>query len=150
MMHSMRAVRRTGPRLVLTSIGRRLLAHPDRLWAAATRCLIGDGDSLGVAAREAAMVVLVDGRQLGREELARRVTTMLAGDGWHDPASGGAPVAPAVRVALADLWSRLSALGLLADERWLRPLRLSPIGQAAALAALQARAIRPRHAIGFG
>jgi len=96
------------------------------------------------------MVVLVDGRQIGREELTRRVSTVLAGEGWRDPTTGRPPSGPAVRTALADLWRTLRALGLLADDHWLRPLRLSPIGQAAAVAALRARAMRPRHTIGSG
>jgi len=75
---------------------------------------------------------------------------MLAGEGWRDPATGGTPDASSARTALGGRWSRLSALGLLADERWLRPLRLSSIGQAAALAALQAWAVRPRCTLATG
>ena len=146
----MGAVRRTGRRLVLTPLGRRLSAEPADLWAAAVGCLIGDDDTLGAATTEAAMVVLVDGRQIGREELTRRVSTVLAGEGWRDPTTGRPPSGPAVRTALADLWRTLRALGLLADDHWLRPLRLSPIGQAAAVAALRARATRPRHTMGYG
>ena len=150
MLRSMGAVRRIGRRLVLTPLGRRLSAKSDDLWAAAVGCLIGDGDSLGEAAREAAMAALVDGRQIGREELTRRVSSWLAGEGWRDPTTGGTPTGPTVRTALAELWRTLRALGLLTDDHWLRPLRLSPIGQAAAVAVLRARAIRPRHTIGFG
>jgi len=141
---SMGAVRRTGRRLVLTATGRRLLANPQQLWTAAASCLIGAGDTAQAAVAEAALVVLVDGRPIGREELTRAASGVLTSEG-----AGDAQV-PAVRAALAALSGRLQALGLLADERWLRPLRLPPIGQAAALSALQARATRPRHAIGFG
>jgi hypothetical protein len=150
MLRSMGAVRRTGRRLVPTPLGRRLLANPDDLWMAAATCLIGGEDSLGAAAREAALAILGDGRQVGREELTRRVATVLAGEGWRDPATGGRPSGPAVRTALAELWRSLRALGLTSDDQWLRPLRLSPIGQAAAVAALRARAIRPRHTFGLG
>ncbi|HEV2371388.1 MAG TPA: hypothetical protein VGS19_04385 [Streptosporangiaceae bacterium] len=147
---AMKALRRNGKRLVITSIGRQLLAHPERLWAAVAGGLVGDGEGPAEAAAEGALVVLAEGRQLGREELARRVGAMLAGEGWRDPATGGTPDASSVRTALRGLWIRLSALGLLADERWLRPLRLSTIGQAAVLAALQARAVRPRHTLAAG
>ena len=75
---------------------------------------------------------------------------MLTGEGWGDPASGGGLSGPAIRTALAELWRSLRALGLTSDDQWLRPLRLSPIGQAAAGAALRARAIRPRHTFGPG
>ena len=80
----------------------------------------------------------------------RRVATVLTGEGWHEPTTGGPPGGAAVRTALAQLWRSLRALGLTSDDQWLRPLRLSPIGQAAALAALRARAIRPRHTFGVG
>jgi hypothetical protein len=148
LLRSMGAVRRTGRRLTLTRRGRRLSADPDELWAAVVACLIGGGDSLGTAAREAALVVLVDGRQVGREELVRRVVAVLTGEDRRDPTTGGLASGPAVRTALAGLWRTLRALGMLSDDQWLRPLRLSPIGQVAAVAALRAQAVRPRHAIG--
>jgi hypothetical protein len=150
MLRSMAAVRRTGRRLVATPLGRRLAANPDDLWTAAVTCLIGGEDSLGAAVREAALAILADGRQVGREELARRVAAVLTGEGWRDPATGGRPSGPAVRTALAELWRSLRALGLTSDDQWLRPLRLSPIGQAAAVAALRSRATRPRYTFGLG
>jgi hypothetical protein len=150
LLRSTGAVRRTGRRLVLTPLGRRLSADPDELWAASVACLIGSGDSLAAAAREAALVLLADGRQLGREELIRRVVAVLTGEGWPVPGPGAVPFGTVVRTTLAELWRTLRALGMISDDQWLRPLRLSPIGQAAALGALRARAIRPRHAIGYG
>jgi len=150
LLRSMGVVRRSGRRLVLTPLGRRLSAEPDDLWTAAVSCLIGGDDSLGAAGKEAALVALADGQPIGREELARRVSAVLASEGWRDPTTGGPPSGPTVRPALAELWRTLRALGLLTDGHWLRPLRLSPIGQAAAVAALRARATRPRHTMGYG
>jgi hypothetical protein len=144
LLYELRAVRRSGRRLVPTRRGRHLLADPERLWSAVVAALLGPLAGIDGAVREAALIVLADGRQVAREELARRVDDVLAGEGW------GAVDAATARPALARLWRRLYALGLLGDERWLRPVRLNPAGQAAALAALRTRAARPRRSLGFG
>jgi hypothetical protein len=57
----------------------------------------------------------------------------------------------AVRAELYTLRHRLWALGLLGAERnFAAPLSLTDTGVAAALSALLARALRPRHHLGFG
>jgi hypothetical protein len=141
LLESARALRRTGRRLVLTRLGRQLLAEPSRLWERATGALVGPGDGLGPAAREAALLVLV-ARQTGREELVRRVGEAVTGEGWLDP--GG----HRTRCAVAELLRQLHALGLLAEDRWLRPVRLTPAGQIAGVTALRRRALRPRRTLG--
>jgi hypothetical protein len=137
MLLEMHAVRRTGQRLVLTPVGRQLLLDPVLLWRSTVQALAGAGDDFGAAAREVALMILVN-RQASREELILRMGDVLAGEGWSDLANDG------VRLAVAHLVRRLTALGLLYEDRWLRPVRFNPLGQAAALAALRARAVRPR------
>ncbi|OLE21520.1 MAG: hypothetical protein AUG44_27295 [Actinobacteria bacterium 13_1_20CM_3_71_11] len=145
LLYELRALRRTGRRLVVTRIGRELLDDPDRMWAAAVATLVGAADDLGSVVREAALMILL-GRQAGREELTRRLTEVAAGDGWLAPDARYEDI----RTALLPLLRRLLAMGLLADERWLRPIRLTPLGQAAAVAALRARAMRPRRTLAVG
>jgi hypothetical protein len=149
-LHRMRALRRVGRRLVLTRTGRRLPTNPAQLWHAAMDALVGPDDSVNAAAAEATLLLLVDGHQAGREELARRVCDLLASEGWCDPATGAAPEPAAVRGWQVKMWRRLYALGLLADDRWLRPVRLTTLGQSGALAGLRSRALRPRRTIAFG
>jgi hypothetical protein len=146
----MRLLRRAGRRWLLTRAGSELLADPRLLWQTAVGTLIGPAETIAAAAAEAALLLLVHGRQIGREELARGVCELLIGEGWRDSGTGALPTPELLCTPLAETWRRLHALGLLADDRWLRPLRLTPTGQAAAFAALRTRALRPRHIASFG
>jgi hypothetical protein len=76
-------------------------------------------------------------------------------EGWASGArtgtTGTTGLAGAVRGELYTLRHRLWALGLLGTERaFTAPLSLTDTGIAAALSALLARALRPRHHLGFG
>jgi hypothetical protein len=70
-------------------------------------------------------------------------------EGWASGRSTG--LASAVRTELYTLRHRLWALHLLGSERsFTAPLSLTDTGIAAALSALLARALRPRHHLGLG
>lgn len=150
MLLRMRMLRRAGRRWMLTHAGRELLADPGQLWQTTMDAVVGSADTMAAAAIEAALLLLADGRQIGREELVQRVCELLAGEGWQDRETGAVPTPEVVCAPLAETWRRLHALGFVADDRWLRPLRLTMIGQAGALAALRARALRPRHTAALG
>ncbi len=73
------------------------------------------------------------------------------GTGQHGTGQHSNGLASAVRTELYTLRHRLWALHLLGDERrFSAPLSLTEIGVAAALSALLARALRPRHHLGLG
>jgi len=137
----LRALRRTGAKLVITAEGRRLLDDPGALWDAATATLAAPGHGGADAVlHEIALMILAEGRPLRRGELAARVAAIAAVD---DPRPDPGAHAPRASRLVARLRRRLDALGLRA-----RPSpgaeRLTPAGQAAALAALRAHALRPR------
>jgi hypothetical protein len=70
-------------------------------------------------------------------------------EGWAAGSSTG--LAGAVRTELYTLMHRLWALHLLGGKRsFTAPLSLTQTGVAAALSALLARALRPRHHLGVG
>jgi hypothetical protein len=83
------------------------------------------------------------------DDLTRLLTDIHGVEGW---ASGGRTGLPdAVRTELYTLRHRLWALHLLGSERsFTAPLSLTETGIAAALSALLARALRPRHHLGLG
>ena len=74
-----------------------------------------------------------------------------SGDAMHGGSQHSSGLASAVRTELYTLRHRLWALHLLGDERsFSAPLSLTETGVAAALSALLARALRPRHHLGLG
>jgi hypothetical protein len=74
-----------------------------------------------------------------------------AGGGRHGTGLHSTGLASAVRTELYALRHRLWALHLLGTERsFSAPLSLTETGVAAALSALLARALRPRHHLGLG
>jgi hypothetical protein len=155
----MGAIRRSRSTLVLTKTGRLMTADPAARWHIGTAALIGPDDGprpdFSVAVREAALMVVLTSGPTGYEELTRLLTDMHGMEGW---ASGGRTgttgttgMVGAVRAELYTLRHRLWALGLLGAERsFAAPLSLTETGVAAALSALLARALRPRHHLGFG
>jgi hypothetical protein len=155
----MGAIRRSRSTLVLTKTGRLMTADPAARWHIGTAALIGPDDGprpdFSVAVREAALMVVLTSGPTGYEELTRLLTDMHGMEGW---ASGGRTgttgttgMVGAVRAELYTLRHRLWALGLLGAERnFAAPLSLTDTGVAAALSALLARALRPRHHLGFG
>ena len=132
-----------------------------------------------VAVREAALLVILTSGPTGYDELTRLLTDIHGVEGWAAGAGTGLPgsggqssggqssggqssgrqsagrpgtgLASAVRTELYTLRHRLWALHLLGDERSFgAPLSLTETGVAAALSALLARALRPRHHLGLG
>ncbi len=154
----MGAIRRSRTSLVLTKTGKLMTADPAARWHIGTAALIGPDDGpqpdFSVAVREAALLVILTSGPTGYDELTRVLTDIHGVEGWAAGAntrqhSNG--LASAVRTELYTLRHRLWALHLLGDERsFSAPLSLTETGVAAALSALLARALRPRHHLGLG
>jgi hypothetical protein len=157
----MGAIRRSRNSLVLTKTGKLMTADPAARWHIGTAALIGPDDGpqpdFSVAVREAALLVILTSGPTGYDELTRLLTDIHGVEGWAagtstGPASTGTTgLASAVRTEVYTLRHRLWALGLLGAERsFSAPLSLTETGVAAALSALLARALRPRHHLGLG
>jgi hypothetical protein len=158
----MGAIRRSRTTLVLTKTGKLMTADPAARWHIGTAALIGPDDGpqpdFCVAVREAALMVILTSGPTGYDELTRVLTDMHGVEGWASAGrtgqaagTGTKGLASAVRTELYTLRHRLWALGLLGTERsFTAPLSLTDTGVAAALSALLARALRPRHHLGFG
>ncbi|ASU84520.1 hypothetical protein CDO52_18450 [Nocardiopsis gilva YIM 90087] len=143
----MRAIRRAGTSLVLTKTGVRMLEDQDVFWRTATAAVIGreDGEpDFGVAVREAALLVLLTSTPRTADELTRRLTSMLAEEGWafRDGGDLGGPIRRETHRFRYRMW----ALGMLDDDCLAdEPPVLTEGGEITALAALRARALRPRY-----
>ena len=171
----MGAIRRRSTSLVLTKTGRLMTADPAARWHIGTAALIGPDDGpqpdFPVAVREAALMVSLTSGPTGYDELTKLLTDMHGVEGWAAGGGAGAGragtglpstglhstglhttgLASAVRTELYALRHRLWALHLLGTERsFSAPLSLTETGVAAALSALLARALRPRHHLGLG
>jgi hypothetical protein len=163
----MGAVRRSRTSLVLTKTGKLMTADPAARWHIGTAALIGPDDGpqpdFSVAVREAALLVILTSGPTGYDELTRVLTDLHGVEGWAAGGTGrhgtgqygggrsGVGLASAVRTELYALRHRLWALHLLGAERsFSAPLALTDTGVAAALSALLARALRPRHHLGLG
>ena len=153
--------------LVLTKTGKLMTADPAARWHIGTAALIGPDDGpqpdFSVAVREAALLVILTSGPTGYDELTRVLTDLHGVEGWAAGGTGrhgtghygggrnGTGLASAVRTELYALRHRLWALHLLGAERsFSAPLALTETGVAAALSALLARALRPRHHLGLG
>jgi hypothetical protein len=163
----MGAVRRSRTSLVLTKTGKLMTADPAARWHIGTAALIGPDDGpqpdFSVAVREAALLVILTSGPTGYDELTRVLTDLHGVEGWAAGGTGrhgtghygggrsGTGLASAVRTELYTLRHRLWALHLLGAERsFSAPMALTETGVAAALSALLARALRPRHHLGLG
>ena len=149
----MGAIRRSRTSLVLTKTGKLMAADPMARWHIGTAALIGPDDGpqpdFSVAVREAALLVILTSGPTGYDDLTRLLTDIHGVEGWAAGSSTG--LASAVRTELYTLRHRLWALHLLGSERsFTAPLSLTKTGIAAALSALLARALRPRHHLGLG
>ena len=149
----MGAVRRTGTSLVLTKTGKLMADDKAARWRIGTAALIGPDDGprpdFCVAAREAALLVLLTGGPASYSDLTDELTSIHSREGWQS--AGGIDLADAVRSEIYNLRHRLWALHLLVRERtFAAPLTLTETGVSAALCALLSRALRPRHHIGLG
>jgi hypothetical protein len=157
----MGAIRRSRTTLVLTKTGKLMTADPAVRWHIGTAALIGPDDGpqpdFSVAVREAALLVILTNGPTSYDELTRLLTDIHSVEGWASgtgpgrPRSQSATLASAVRTELYTLRHRLWALHLLGHERsFTAPLSLNETGVSAALSALLARALRPRHHLGLG
>jgi hypothetical protein len=167
----MGAIRRSRTSLVLTKTGKLMTADPAARWHIGTAALIGPDDGpqpdFSVAVREAALLVILTSGPTGYDELTRVLTDLHGVEGWaagggrhgagqygsgqYGAGRNGTGLASAVRTELYALRHRLWALHLLGAERsFSAPLALTETGVAAALSALLARALRPRHHLGLG
>ena len=139
----MGAVRRSRTSLVLTRTGRLMVVDPAIRWHVGTAALIGPDDGpqpdFCAAVREGALLTLLTSGPASYDELTTTLTDMHLLEGWES--RGG--LASAVRTELYNLRHRLWALHLLGDQGSL--LSLNETGASAALSALLARALRPRH-----
>ena len=155
----MGAIRRSRTSLVLTKTGKLMTADPAARWHIGTAALIGPDDGpqpdFSVAVREAALMLILANGPTGYDELTRLLTDIHGAEGWAASSGPGrlhsTGLASAVRTELYALRHRLWALHLLGTERsFSAPLSLTETGVAAALSALLARALRPRHHLGLG
>jgi hypothetical protein len=150
----MGAIRRSRTSLVLTKTGKLMAADPAARWHIGTAALIGPDDGpqpdFSAAVREAALLVILTSGPTGYEELTRLLTDIHSVEGWAAGTSTG--LASAVRTELYTLRHRLWALHLLGGEcaGTGAELTLTGTGVCAALSALLARALRPRHHLGPG
>ena len=145
--HEMGAVRRSGSALVLTRTGRLMADDAAVRWHIGTAALIGPDDGpdpdFTVAVREAALLLItLHDSPVGYEELASRLTELHAAEGWASRSGGS--LAGAIRGEIHVLRHRLRALQLLNEEAPVGSVALTPVGTAAALSGLLARALRPR------
>ena len=149
----MGAIRRSRTSLVLTKTGKLMADDPAARWHIGTAALIGPDDGptpdFSVAVREAALLVILTSGPTGYDELTKLLTDIHGAEGWASGSSTG--LSSAIRTELYTLRHRLWALHLLGTERsFTAPLSLTDTGVAAALSALLARALRPRHHLGLG
>jgi hypothetical protein len=146
----MGAIRRSGTSLVLTPAGRAMAADDAVRWHIGTSALIGAQDdphpSFGVSAREGALLLTLVSGPLSYEELTVGLTELMSREGWTR--RRGDSLAAAVCSEIHGLRHRLRALHLLGTaDIFTAPISLSTAGTSAALSALLARALRPRHVL---
>src|SRR5690349_23234322 len=173
----MGAIRRRSTSLVLTKTGRLMTADPAARWHIGTAALIGPDDGpqpdFSVAVIEYPLMDILTSGPTGYDELTKQLTDLHGVEGWaaaggaggaggrqgggnygtgqYGAGRNGTGLASAVRTELYTLRHRLWALHLLGAERsFSAPLTLNETGVAAALSALLARALRPRHHLGLG
>ncbi|MGH3344119.1 MAG: hypothetical protein ACRDPK_14870 [Carbonactinosporaceae bacterium] len=143
---SVGALRRRGSRLYLTTTGRRLRGDTSALWEAMVAKL-ASGDGFPAAVSELALAVLLPGKPLETPDLVETVAQVVAAEGWRERETGSCPDAEAVAVALREIREFLVAMSLVRPPEpssWPPVLQLNEVGQAAALAALRARATAPQ------
>ncbi|MFI0447375.1 hypothetical protein [Actinomadura sp. 6N118] len=142
----MKAVRRSGKRLVLTPSGRRMREDQALLWQTAVASIIGQGHLFTVTAREIMLALLIVNGPTPAEKLQHQVIEIMDGE-WGAP--GG--IAGSVRDEYYALRHRLWALDCHRPARpFDAPFALTSTGITAVKAAVRAYAVRPHSSLGRG
>jgi hypothetical protein len=143
----MGVVRRSGRKLLLSSIGKTLHAcGTPALWQATMSNLLGSdaADAADAAAGGVALLLLLSGQDYDYRALDTAVAHELAEQGWRDQHTGQQVTPDQAGRLLGGLRRRLRLLDLTAERRFDELLRPTDAGRLAAHAALRARALRPR------
>ncbi|RCV48327.1 hypothetical protein [Marinitenerispora sediminis] len=160
LLRSMRAVRRSGRRLVLTRRGRQLHAGTEALWRAVAESVLRT-DGFEQAAAETLFGLLLlrsprsgshrrdDGEGDGID-IAEEARLVLTDAGWEHDGTGEEPGTQQVRSVLITVTWLLETLGCVLDPGLLgegRSQRLTKVGRAFALTAIHLSATTPRASI---
>ncbi|MEY9213744.1 hypothetical protein NI17_023180 [Thermobifida halotolerans] len=157
LLRTMRAVRRSGRRLVLTRHGRQLRDDIDELWrAVAESVLMTDGFEQAATETLLGLLLLRSPRSVvtpRRDEdvdIAEEACKLLIRAGWEDDVTGGRPRTDQVRSVLITVVWLLEILGCVAGPDLLgegRAKRLTKVGRAFALTAIHLSATAPSASI---
>ncbi|GLU46801.1 hypothetical protein [Nocardiopsis ansamitocini] len=154
LLRNMRAVRRSGRRLILTRRGRQLHDNTDELWRAVTESvLVTDGFEQAATETLLGLLLLRSPRSAGspsRDEnvdIAEEARLVLAKAGWEHDNTGDSPETQQVRSVLITVTWLLETLGCIVGRDLLgegRSKRLTKVGRAFALTAIHLSATTPR------
>ncbi|PSK97336.1 hypothetical protein CLV63_10854 [Murinocardiopsis flavida] len=159
LLRTMRAVRRSGRRLVLTRRGRQLYASTDALWRAVGENVLNtDGFEQAAIETLLGLLLMRSPRSTGSHARAEAVETdiaeearlVLADAGWEHPSGGDEPPTQQVRSVLLTVTWLLETLGCVVGGDLLsegRSQRLTKVGRAFALTAIHLSATTPRASI---
>lgn len=157
LLRTMRAVRKSGRRLVLTRRGRRLYTSTDSLWhAVAENVLNTDGFEQAAAETLLGLLLMRSPKATGSHaraeeveetDIAEEARLVLTDAGWEHTASGEGPPTQQVRSVLITVTWLLETLGCVVGRDLLqegRSQRLTKVGRSFALTAIHLSATTPR------
>ncbi|MFC7326812.1 hypothetical protein [Marinactinospora rubrisoli] len=155
LLRGMRAVRRSGRRLVLTRRGQRLHASTEALWRAVAESVLRTDGFQQAAAETLFGLLLLRSPRAGshrREDgdgvsIAEEARLVLTDAGWEHDGTGEEPGTQQVRSVLITVTWLLETLGCLRDPGLLgeaRCQRLTTVGRAFVLTAMHLSATTPR------
>lgn len=157
LLRSMRAVRRSGRRLVLTRRGRQLHDSTDALWRAVTESvLLTDGFEQAATETLLGLLLLRSPRSAGtpsrdrNADIAEEARLVLAKAGWGHGSTGDSPETSQVRSVLITVGWLLETLGCVVGRDLLgegSSKRLTKVGRAFALTAIHHSATTPSASI---
>lgn len=145
---SMRAIRHSGRKVILTRAGSRWATDGEGLWRALARHLT-EGERWEAAVAELGLTVLLTEEHCTASEIASRIAPALVGSGWRERGRRrGTEARIDGRATEAAVWSlvnRVEVLGMVEVGPWDDPwVALTEPGRTTALEAIRARAIAPR------
>lgn len=157
LLRTIRAVRRSGRRLILTRRGRKFHENPDSLWrAAAQGVLCTDGFEQAATETLLGLLLLRSPRAAGSHrrpaagDIAEEARLILAESGWEQGTAGDGPEDDQVRSVLITVMWLLETLGCVVSDDLLGEgcsRRLTKVGRAFALTAIHLSATAPRASI---